>query len=559
MGPETSPSFAVATDGDGDRVGVVLPGGVFFNPHQVLTTLALYRFRKGFRGRAVKNFAVTWLLDRLGARLGFGVTTTPVGFKWIKEEFLKGDCFIGGEESGGVGYPEHLPERDGILTSLLLLESVAATGKDLSEQFREVEALAGLTHAYERLDLPLKAPLDLTPLEEPRPLAGLTPRGVGHPGRGEVALRGGLGPLPGLGHGARGAGLRGGHEPGARAGAFGGGAEALGGERMRRYAVILAGGKGERFWPLSTPERPKPFLRLFGSKSLLEATGDRLRPLFGEEGVYVVVPPNLVPLVREHLPWLREGHVLEEPEPKDTAFAVAFALRALPEGTLAFFPADHYVGDEEAFRRDLALALEGAESLEGIVTLGVPPTYPATGYGYLERGEEVGERLFRVRRFLEKPSQERAEELFRSGRHYWNAGIFVAKKQVWLREFREHAPGVLEGRGEKVSLDYALMEKTQRAFMVPASFPWDDLGDWRALERHLKGDGENLVLARHVGLDTRGSIVYAQGDEVIVTIGLEDLLIVREGKVTLIARKERVEDLKRVLRALKETRELPEE
>ncbi len=178
MGPEAPPTFAVATDGDADRVGVVLPGGVFFNPHQVLTALALYRFRQGHRGRAVKNFAVTWLLDRLGERLGFGVTTTPVGFKWIKEAFLKGDCFLGGEESGGVGFPEHLPERDGILTALLLLESVAATGKDLAEQFREVEGLAGLTHAYHRLDLPLKAPLDLTPLREPRPLAGLTPRGV---------------------------------------------------------------------------------------------------------------------------------------------------------------------------------------------------------------------------------------------------------------------------------------------------------------------------------------------------------------------------------------------
>ncbi len=321
---------------------------------------------------------------------------------------------------------------------------------------------------------------------------------------------------------------------------------------MRRYAVILAGGKGERFWPLSTPERPKPFLRLFGSKSLLSATGERLLELFGEEGIYVVAPSHLASLVREHLPWLPRGHFLEEPEAKDTAFAVAFALRALPEGTLAFFPADHYVGDEEAFHRDLRLALEGAEGLEGIVTLGVSPTYPATGYGYLERGEEVGERLFRVRRFLEKPSRERAEELFRSGRHYWNAGIFVAKKGVWLEEFRKHAPGVLEGRGERISLDYALMEKTGRAYMVPASFPWDDLGDWRALERHLKGDGENLELARHVGLDTRGSILYAQGEEVIVTIGLEDLLIVREGKTTLIARKDRVEDLKRVLRMLRE-------
>lgn len=172
------PSFAVATDGDADRVGVVLPGGRFFNPHQVLCVLARYRFAKGLRGRVAKNFAVTWLLDRLGERLGFAVTTTPVGFKWIKEEFLKGDVFLGGEESGGVGIPEHLPERDGILASLLLLESVVATGKDLEEQFLEVEALVGLTHAYDRLDLPIQKPLDSAKLLDPKPLMGLSPVGV---------------------------------------------------------------------------------------------------------------------------------------------------------------------------------------------------------------------------------------------------------------------------------------------------------------------------------------------------------------------------------------------
>lgn len=115
--------------------------------------LALHRFRKGLKGRVVKNFATTWLLDRLGLRLGFGVTTTPIGFKWIKEELLKGDTSLGGEESGGVGIPEHLPERDGLLAGLLLLESVGATGKPLEEQFREAEILAGPTHAYDRLDL----------------------------------------------------------------------------------------------------------------------------------------------------------------------------------------------------------------------------------------------------------------------------------------------------------------------------------------------------------------------------------------------------------------------
>lgn len=156
---------------------------------------------------------------------------------------------------------------------------------------------------------------------------------------------------------------------------------------MERYAVILAGGKGERFWPLSTPERPKPFLGLLEGKSLLQATGDRLLPIFGASRTYVVVPPHLAPLAREQLPWLPPENLLEEPEPKDTAFAVAFALKRLPEGTVAFFPADHFVGDEGAFREDVALALGEAERLRGILTLGVPPTYPATGYGYLEQGD----------------------------------------------------------------------------------------------------------------------------------------------------------------------------
>jgi phosphomannomutase len=126
----------------------------------------------------VKNFAVTWLLDRLGERLGFRVTTTPIGFKWIKGEFLKGDVSLGGEESGGIGFPEHLPERDGILASLLLLESIGATASGPAEQFKEVEKLVGFTHAYDRLDLPLERPLDLSRLLEPRPLAGLVPVGV---------------------------------------------------------------------------------------------------------------------------------------------------------------------------------------------------------------------------------------------------------------------------------------------------------------------------------------------------------------------------------------------
>jgi phosphomannomutase len=178
MGPEEAPTFAVVTDGDGDRIAAVLPGGRFFNPHQVFAALLRHLHTKGLSGGVVKNFAVSWIVDRLAERLGLPVKTTPIGFKWITEAFLREDVLIGGEESGGIGVKGHLPERDGILNALLLLESVARTGKDLATQFREIEALTGLTHAYDRLDLEISTEGLLEKLREPRPLAGLTPRGL---------------------------------------------------------------------------------------------------------------------------------------------------------------------------------------------------------------------------------------------------------------------------------------------------------------------------------------------------------------------------------------------
>ncbi len=178
MGPETPPTLAAVTDGDADRIAAVLPGGVFFNPHQVFAVLLHHLYAKGRRGLVVKNVALSWLIDRLGERLGLPVRTTPVGFKYITEAFLEEEVLLGGEESGGIGVQGHLPERDGILNALLLLESIGRSGEDLLTQFRGLEALAGMTHAYDRLDLKIPTEGLLERLKEPRPLAGLTPKGV---------------------------------------------------------------------------------------------------------------------------------------------------------------------------------------------------------------------------------------------------------------------------------------------------------------------------------------------------------------------------------------------
>jgi len=338
--------------------------------------------------------------------------------------------------------------------------------------------------------------------------------------------------------------------------------------RRPLITVILAGGKGERFWPLSRSSRPKQFLRLLpGGKSLIEATAERLLPLSGWENMFVATAERLVPLIREHLPNLPPENLIVEPEPRDTAPAVAWvalqvARRFGEDAVFGLFPADHYVESAAAFQEAVEAADDFASRREAIVTLGITPSYPATGFGYIERGPEVEPGVHRVERFVEKPDRETAERYLALGKFFWNAGIFIARPRVLLKEFSLHAPEILgplqtEGltayaRLPKTSFDYAVMERTDKAYVIPARFGWDDLGDWTALERLLRENGKNVELARHVGLDTEGAIIYATSDdEIIVTLGVRDVVIVRDGEVTLVVAKDRVQEIKRLLPILK--------
>jgi mannose-1-phosphate guanylyltransferase len=339
--------------------------------------------------------------------------------------------------------------------------------------------------------------------------------------------------------------------------------------------VILAGGKGERFWPLSRRTRPKQFLCLDGSdRSLLQSTADRLLAMSGTwDAVWVVTAAHLADGVREQLPELPESNLLIEPEGKDTAPAVAWstleiAQRFGKEAVVGFFPADAWIGDEAAFQATLAAAAELARTETAIVTLGIDPTYPSTGYGYIQRGAQVGTygdncAAYRVDRFTEKPDRATAEGFLATGQFSWNSGMFVFRAGVALDELLVYAPEILaplEEKGvaaypelTKKSIDYALMEKTQQAYVLPASFGWDDLGDWNAIDRLLKTDQPNVELGQHVGLDTQGALVYnSDAEELIVTIGLDDTVIVRDGKVTLIVKKDRTQDIKQVLKQIQE-------
>jgi len=333
--------------------------------------------------------------------------------------------------------------------------------------------------------------------------------------------------------------------------------------------IILAGGKGERFWPLSRRKRPKQFLSLDGSgKSLLQATAHRLLPLGGNwDKLWVVTSAIIAEVVREQLPELPAENLLIEPEGKDTAPAVAWAtLEAAQrhrQTPLGFFPADHWIGDTHAFARTIEAATELAVAKEAIVTLGIKPNYPSTGYGYIEQGEEEGNfgALYKVSRFTEKPNLETATSFIDTGRYSWNSGMFIFRPEVMLQELEIHAPQIIQllrAKGkdaykelEKKSIDYAIMEKTQLAYVLSGNFGWDDLGDWTSLERLLPGKGENIALANHVERDTKGAIIYSSNkEEAIVTIGLEDVVIVRDGNVTLVANKHRTQEIKQVLKQL---------
>jgi mannose-1-phosphate guanylyltransferase len=337
--------------------------------------------------------------------------------------------------------------------------------------------------------------------------------------------------------------------------------------------VILAGGKGERFWPLSRLNRPKQFLCLDGTdRSLMQATADRLLSLgVGWENLWVITSNLIAQGVKDQLPELPSNNLLIELQGRDTAAAVAWTSLEIQkrygdDAIIGFFPADHWIADQDAFARTLLAASQLAATTDAIVTLGIKPTFPSTGYGYIEQGEKTGIfndlPAYHVNRFTEKPNRETAETFLSTGRFSWNSGMFFFRAGVVLKELRTHAPEIIEPLEQngpdiypelpKKSIDYALMEKTSLAYVLPVEFGWDDLGDWNAIERLLKKeDSPNVELATHVGLDTKGAIVYASSpDEVIVTIGLDDIVIVRDRNVTLIVKKDRTQEIKQVIKTL---------
>jgi mannose-1-phosphate guanylyltransferase len=357
---------------------------------------------------------------------------------------------------------------------------------------------------------------------------------------------------------------------------------------MQRVAAIMAGGRGERLWPRSRTRLPKQFLSLGGThQTFLQQTYGRVAGMASAPEVVVLTAGATVPLVRAQIPGLAADHLLGEPVPRDTAAAATLALataRAVAGGEclLALVPADHACFDVAGFREALRTAWDQAEAAGCPVLIGIPPTRPETGYGYILRGDALapagagpGGRVVAVERFVEKPSLERAAEYLADGRHLWNSGICVCRTDVLARAVALHQPALgdllrrLGGRhpGDlpaeelaawmralpPISLDYGVLEHLERALVVEAALAWDDVGGWEALRRLHPQDGQgNVVLGKAVLSQTADTVVYgsAQG-RLVVTHGVRDLIVVDTPDSILIAGRDALPDLKVALRQVR--------
>ncbi|GIW88662.1 MAG: mannose-1-phosphate guanylyltransferase [Isosphaeraceae bacterium] len=350
------------------------------------------------------------------------------------------------------------------------------------------------------------------------------------------------------------------------------------------HAVIMAGGSGTRFWPKSRRDRPKQLLRLVGEATMLRQTVDRVAGLAAADQTWVVTGADQAAATRRELPELPEDHIVAEPCPRDTAACVGLAAALVaarePDATLLMLPADHVVRPSDTFRQTIRAATQlVAEDPTTFVTLGVRPTRPETGYGYIEQGESLGERLgfrvYQVRQFCEKPDRGTAEQFLAHGRFVWNSGVFVWNAQAILDAIGRFRPRLAEGLDriraelgtpsqadalarvyptlERVPIDKAVMEHYPNVKVIDVTYEWSDVGDWRTLAEYLGHDAAgNAAEGPTRIVDSRGCVVIADEGRLIATLGVDDLVVVQSGGATLVARKDRLDQLKSLVEGLRE-------
>ncbi|HEY5730426.1 MAG TPA: mannose-1-phosphate guanylyltransferase [Anaerolineales bacterium] len=350
------------------------------------------------------------------------------------------------------------------------------------------------------------------------------------------------------------------------------------------YAVIMAGGGGTRLWPISRKESPKQLLPLLGKETLFQSTVARLEKLFPPERILVVTVEEQAREMREQVPSIPEENYLIEPAPRGTASVVALASAILkkrdPQAVMAIQTADHHIRNQDLFQYLLRAAFEVAEK-EYLVTLGITPTFPSMGYGYIQQGEPLNGDykypVYKVMRFVEKPDETTAQQLLRSGDHSWNSGMFIWRADVILGELQRQMPELhkavdaiasawdtpnKENVVQKLwydlkpqTIDYGIMENAERVAVLPAGgLGWSDVGSWDSLFEVLLPDMNGNVSsnAQHLGLDTHNTLVYSVDNErLIVTIGMDDVVVVDAGDVLMVCKTDQSQKVRDVVEHLK--------
>ena len=349
---------------------------------------------------------------------------------------------------------------------------------------------------------------------------------------------------------------------------------------MKRTALIMAGGKGERFWPKSRLSLPKQFLSLTDDgKTMIQLTVERISPLVNIEDVYIATNKNYKELVKEQLPGIPEENILCEPVGRNTApcigLGAAHVAKKYDDATMIVLASDHLIKNNEIFTETFTQACEVAEKGENLVTIGITPNYPETGYGYIKYDQNTKENsAYAVEKFVEKPVLEVAKEYLADGHYLWNSGMFVWKVSTILNNFNKLLPDSYEAlmkikasvgtdKEEEVlntefmnleaeSVDYAIMEKAENIYIIPGNFGWDDIGSWLAVGRIKKTDEDNNVVNGNVVTVNTKNCVIEGGEKLIATVGLRDIVVVDTKDATLISTKENAGEIKKVLAKLRE-------
>ncbi len=344
---------------------------------------------------------------------------------------------------------------------------------------------------------------------------------------------------------------------------------------MTLYALIMAGGTGSRLWPRSRRANPKQFLPLLSERTMLQETVDRVTSMIEPSNILVITGREYVDLAREQLPDVPLENIIGEPSGKGTAPAIGLGAVALlerdPNATMVVLSADHMIQRADRFRKALLAAHEIAQ--QGyLVTLGITPDYPHTGYGYIQRGTALethhGFEAFEVARFVEKPDRPTAEQYVAQGGYSWNGGIFIWRVDAIMRALDEHLPqlrgqlGAIARAGgpakaealdqvwsdvQNITIDYGIMERARHVAVIPVDIGWSDVGDWSTLTELARSEEANVVQANHIGIDTHGSLIYSDSRRLIATIGLDNFVVIDTGDALMIAPRDRAQDVKRLV------------